>query len=198
MASPAESHGPEDVVPEGKRVAPLELFYDLVFVVRAVSSSAALVLVAVLLTACAPPPRPVTLDDAIKAAINDAGMGSAEQLYRGGCENRTCVVVAKADDPRSIALIVLETAAPYRVVATSSGKTDKEPATMDEMGTDDTEFIYGRIDDGRIAKLELDLLDGETLSFDVAQPGYAVAYPGMRGPVQASRFLDAAGRVITG
>ena len=32
MASPAESHGPEDIVPEGKRVAPLELFYDLVFV----------------------------------------------------------------------------------------------------------------------------------------------------------------------
>ena len=32
MASPAESHSPEGVVPEGKRVAPLELFYDLVFV----------------------------------------------------------------------------------------------------------------------------------------------------------------------
>jgi hypothetical protein len=166
--------------------------------IRAVSSSAALVLVALLLTACAPPPRPPTLDDAIKVAINDAGLGSAEQLYRGGCENRTCVVVAKADDPRSIALIVLDTAAPYRVIATSSGQTDKGPATMDEMGTDDIEFIYGRIDDGRIAKLELDLLDGETLSFDVAQPGYAVAYPGARGPVQASRFLDAAGRVITG
>src|SRR4029079_11042144 len=85
--------------------------------IRAVSSSAALVLVAVLLTACAPPPRPATLDDAIEAAINDAGLGSAEQLYRGGCENRTCVVVAKADDPRSIALIVLDTAAPYRVIA---------------------------------------------------------------------------------
>jgi len=46
--------------------------------IRAVSSSAALVLVAVLLTACAPPPRPATLDGAIEAAINDAGLGSAE------------------------------------------------------------------------------------------------------------------------
>lgn len=32
MAFPDESHSPEDVVVEGKRVAPLELFYDLVFV----------------------------------------------------------------------------------------------------------------------------------------------------------------------
>jgi low temperature requirement protein LtrA len=32
VASQAESHGPVDIVPEGKRVAPLELFYDLVFV----------------------------------------------------------------------------------------------------------------------------------------------------------------------
>ena len=73
---------------------------------------------------------------------------------------------------------------------------DAEPATLDEMGTGDREFVYGRIDDAAISKLELDLLDGEHLSYDVATPGYAVAYPAQRGPVQTWRFLDAAGRVV--
>lgn len=165
--------------------------------IRQLATTTALVMGAILLTACAsPPPRPATLDDAIKGAVVDAGLGSAQQLYRGSCADRTCVVMVKADDPRTIALIVLESAAPYRVQATATGLVGVEPGTMDEMGTDDTEFVYGRINDDRISKLELDLLDGGTLSFDVAQPGYAVAYPGARGPVQASRFLDAAGNVV--
>lgn len=166
--------------------------------IRAISGLARLALVTILLTGCspAPSPRAVTLDDAIKAAVSDVGFGSAEQLYRGQCADRVCVLVAKADDERAIALIVLEAVAPYRVQASATGLVGGDPGTLDEMGTDDTEFVYGRINDARISKLELDLLDGGTLTFDVTQPGYAVAYPETRGPVQESRFRDASGHVV--
>ena len=168
-------------------------------VVRSRTRLAALAVTSVVVLGCAtlPSPRPVTPDDAIKAAIADVGFDSAVQLFRGACADRTCVLVAKADDPRSIALIVLESAAPYRVKASSTGQVADEAGTMDEMGTDDHEFVYGRITDARISTLELDLLDGGTLAFDVATPGYAIAYAADRGPVQAWRFLDPAGHVIS-
>ncbi|HET9084296.1 MAG TPA: hypothetical protein VFN41_07795 [Candidatus Limnocylindrales bacterium] len=103
------------------------------------------------------PSRPVTPDDKIKAAVADVGFGAAQQLFRGNCEDRTCLLVADADDPRRIALIVLGPEAPYKVEASTTGEVGAEPATLDEMGTDDREFVYGRVDDSRISKLELDL-----------------------------------------
>jgi len=106
------------------------------------------------------------------------------------------VVIAKSDAPQSIALIVLGQDAPYTVEASTTSQGGAEPATLDEMGTGDREFVYGRINDAAITKLELDLLDGEDLSVAVGSPGYAVAYPAQRGPVQAWGFFDAAGHVI--
>ncbi len=126
----------------------------------------------------------------------DVGFGAAQQLFRGNCEDRTCLLVADADHAARIALIVLGPDAPYKVEASTTGEVGAEPATLDEMGTDDREFVYGRVNDSRISKLELDLLDGGKLSFDVAAPGYAVAYPEKRGPVQAWHFLDPGGRVV--
>ena len=166
--------------------------------IRSIAPLAALAVATVVLLACstAPSPRPDTPDDAIKAAIAEVGFDSAEQLFLGNCADRSCVVVAKGGDPRSIALIVLESAAPYRVKASTTGQVADEAGTMDEMGTDDTEFVYGRITDARISTLELDLLDGGTLAFAVATPGYAIAYAAERGPVQAWRFLDRAGHVV--
>jgi hypothetical protein len=165
--------------------------------VQHISSSslvASLVLVVVAAAGCSTPSpsRPVTPDDKIDAAIAEVGFGATQQLFRGNCDDRTCVLVADAKDPRRIALIVLGPGD----VASSAGRVGAEPATMDEMGTDGREFIYGRIDDARISRLDLDLLDGGKLSFDVAAPGYAVAYPEERGPVQAWHFLDPGGRVI--
>lgn len=142
------------------------------------------------------PSRPITPDDRIKAAITDIGFGAGQQLFRGNCDDRTCLLVADADHPEKIALIVLGPDAPYKVEASTSGEVGTEPATLDEMGTDDREFVYGRVNDSRISKLELDLVDGGKLSFEVAAPGYAVAYPEARGPVQGWHFLDAGGRVI--
>ena len=158
-----------------------------------------LLLATVLVSGCAAPspPRPATLDDAIRAAAADVGCETPQQLFRGTCADRTCVLVADEVDERRIGLIVLEPTSPYRVQASSSGSVGAEPGTIGEMATDDTEFVYGRINDDRISKLELDLLDGGTLSFDVAPRGYAVAYPERRGPVQEWRFLDDGGRVIS-
>ena len=168
--------------------------------IRTIAGLASLAIATVVLLGCSTPPspRPVTPDDSIKAAIAEVGFDSARQLFRGDCADRTCVLVEKADDPRSIALIVLEAAAPYRVKASTTGKVADEAGTLDEMGTGDTEFVYGRITDARISTLELDLGDGGTLAFDVTTPGYATAYPAERGPVQAWRFLDPAGHVIRG
>lgn len=162
------------------------------------SRLARVALATVLLTGCspAPSPRPVTPDDRIKAAIADVGFGAGQQLFRGNCDDRTCVLVADADHPERVALIVLGPDAPYRVEASTTGEVDTEPATLDEMGTDDREFVYGRVDDTRISKLELDLVDGGHASFDIASPGYAIAYAAERGAVQSWRFLDVNGRVI--
>lgn len=159
---------------------------------------ATLALAAALLTACSTPApsRPVTPDDAIKTAITDVGFDSAEELFRGDCGDRTCVLVADATKPQRIALIVLLAAAPYRVEASTTGEVGDEPGTLDEMGTDTVEFVYGRINDARISTLELDLVDGGRASFEVAAPGYAIAYPAERGPVQGWHFLDAGGRRI--
>ena len=166
--------------------------------IGAISRLGRIALATVLLTGCspAPSPRPVTLDDRIQAAVADIGFATAQQLFRGSCDDRTCLLVSDADHPERVALIVLGPDAPYRVEASTTGEVGAEPATLDEMGTDDREFVYGRVNDARISKLELDLLDGGHASFDVAAPGYAIAYPEQRGPVQSWRFLDVNGRVI--
>jgi hypothetical protein len=159
--------------------------------------TAGVLLAAIVLGCSQGQPSPSTLDDAVRAAVADLDYVPAVQLFRGPCLDRTCVLVAKEDSPREIALIVLASEAPFTVQAMSTQSVGATPGTLGGMETDNVEYVYGRIDDPRITRLEFDTL-GQPQSFAVRAPGYAVAYSGVNGPPQGWTFLDATGAIIDG
>jgi hypothetical protein len=161
------------------------------------SVRAGFALAIVLVTGCGPS-SPATIDEALDRAVVEADFHAAVQLVRVPCLDRTCALMGRDQDPAgAIGLFVLDPNAPFDRRATSVQSVSGGPGTLGIMETHEIVYVYGRVNDGQIARLTVELMKGAR-TFDVTAPGYAVAYPASEGFPQGWAFLAADGTYIAG
>jgi hypothetical protein len=145
------------------------------------------------------PPSPVTprsLEEAVTRTAIEAGIDEPRQVLRAD----GWVLVTGTRGPNDVLLLLSATPdAPWSVsVVHESAVRVSDPATLSYATPEDTVYLFGLVNDPRIASLEVAYFDGDRRTFGVAPPGYLVERPGAAppDPIRAWRFRDATGAVI--
>jgi hypothetical protein len=161
---------------------------------------AALVMLAALVGGCGKA-EPRTLEEAIRRAVAEVHIGSPVEAFRGADGDRLMVVfLGRAGVLDGVGFVLIDREAPWAVHGSGVGDTNSvDPAFVhltfsSGAGAVET-IVYGRVNDQRIATLELDFPTGP-VRIAARPPAYGAVIHGTSDPTLTWRFLSAAGLVI--